>query len=471
MDEQKCDIGLYGLGVMGGNLVLNMEDNGFSVAVYNRTTERTEEFMERQAAGRNIQAGHSVEEFVGLLERPRAIMLMIKAGPPVDAVIGKLALLLDRDDLIIDGGNSHYKDTERRAQALADKGLRFIGTGVSGGEYGARHGPSIMPGGSRDAYERVQPVFEAIAAKVDGEPCVSYLGPRGAGHYVKMVHNGIEYADMQLIAEAYDILSRGGGLSVEELHAVFSDWNEGLLSSYLVEITADIFAKIDDKTGMPLVQLVLDEAEQKGTGKWASQDAMDLGAPIPTVDVAVESRFISAYKQERVAASKVLTGPDPRLEDREGLVADVRDALYAAKICAYAQGMALLRAASDEYNYDLDLAAIARMWRGGCIIRAKFLNDAAAVFGAQPQLANLLLGDRFREAVEDRQNTLRAVIQTAVGAGIPCPAFGISLAYYDSYRTARLPANLIQAQRDYFGAHTYHRTDASGTFHTEWGEE
>jgi 6-phosphogluconate dehydrogenase len=471
MAEQKCDIGLFGLGVMGRNLVLNMEDSGFSVAVYNRTTEKAKRFMKEEAKGKDIKAGYTLEDFVGLLKRPRAIMLMVKAGAPVDGVIEELLPLLDPDDLIIDGGNSYYKDTERRAATLAEKGLHFIGTGVSGGEYGARHGPSIMPGGPRDAYERVQPVLEAIAAKVDGEPCVTYLGPRGAGHYVKMVHNGIEYADMQLIAEAYDILSRGGGLSDEELHTVFSEWNEGVLSSYLIEITADIFTKMDDKTGKPLVDLVLDEAEQKGTGKWTSQDAMDLGSPIPTISMAVESRFISAYKEERVAASKVLTGPSPRLEDREGLVTNVRDGLYAAKICSYAQGMALLRAASEEYDYDLDLAGIARIWRGGCIIRAEFLNDVAAVFSADPDLPNLLLADRFREAVEDHQDTMRTVIQTAVGVGIPCPAFSVSLAYYDSYRTERLPANLTQAQRDYFGAHTYHRVDESGTFHTEWGKD
>jgi 6-phosphogluconate dehydrogenase len=469
MNESKCDLGLFGLGVMGQNLVLNMERNGFSVGVYNRTTERTQEFMKERAAGKNIHAGYTVEEFAGLLKRPRAIMLMIKAGAPVDAVIEELTPLLDPDDLIIDGGNSHFKDTERRAQALAEKGLHYIGTGVSGGEYGALHGPSIMPGGPREAYERVRPVFEAIAAKVDGEPCVTYIGPRGAGHYVKMVHNGIEYGDMQLIAEVYDILSRAGGLTAAELHQVFAKWNRGELSSYLIEITADIFAKMDEETGKPLVEVILDEAQQKGTGKWASQDALDLGAPIPTINAAVESRIISAYKDERVAASRTLSGPTIRFEgDRDALIEDGQRALFAAKICSYAQGMALLETASREYDYALDLAAIARIWRGGCIIRARFLNDVAAAFQQNPTLPNLLLSPYFKKAVEGRQAALRRVVQTAVGLGIPCLAFSASLAYYDAYRTARLPANLTQAQRDYFGAHTYRRVDKKGVFHTEW---
>jgi 6-phosphogluconate dehydrogenase len=469
MDERNCDLGLFGLGVMGQNLVLNMERNGFSVSVYNRTAERTQEFMKERAAGKNIRAGYTVQEFVGLLKRPRAIMLMIKAGAPVDAVIEELVPLLDSDDLIIDGGNSHFKDTERRAQALAKKGLHYIGTGVSGGEYGALHGPSIMPGGPREAYERVRPVFEAIAAKVDGEPCVTYIGPRGAGHYVKMVHNGIEYGDMQLIAEVYDILSRAGGLTAAELHQVFAKWNRGELSSYLIEITADIFAKMDEETGKPLVEVILDEAQQKGTGKWASQDALDLGAPIPTINAAVESRIISAYKDERVAASRTLSGPTIRFEgDRDALIEDGQRALFAAKICSYAQGMALLETASREYGYALDLAAIARIWRGGCIIRARFLNDVAAAFQQDPTLPNLLLSSYFKEAVEGRQAALRHVVQTAVELGIPCLALSASLAYYDAYRTARLPANLTQAQRDYFGAHTYRRVDKKGVFHTEW---
>jgi 6-phosphogluconate dehydrogenase len=457
---------------MGQNLVLNMAHNGFSVAVYNRTTSKTKDFIADRASGKDIRAGYTYEEFVGLLKRPRAIMLMVTAGAPVDAVIEDLVPLLEEGDLIIDGGNSYFKDTERRAQALQEKGLHYIGTGVSGGEYGALHGPSIMPGGQRQAYERVRPILEAIAAKVDGEPCVTYLGPRGAGHYVKMVHNGIEYGDIQLIAEAYDVLSRGGGLIPEELHAVFAQWNEGELSSYLIQITADIFTKQDEETGKPLVDVILDEAAQKGTGKWTSQDAMDVGVPIPTIDMAVESRFISAYKGERVAASRVLPGPEAEFEgDRDQLVEYVRDGLFAAKICSYAQGMALLEAASGEYKYDLDLAAIARIWRGGCIIRAAFLNDVAAAFEKNSELPNLLLGPYFTKAVEERHDALRRTIQTATTLGIPCPGLSASLAYYDSYRSARLPANLIQAQRDYFGAHTYHRVDKKGTFHTEWSED
>jgi 6-phosphogluconate dehydrogenase len=471
MNDSMCDLGLFGLGVMGQNLVLNMAHQGFSVGVYNRTTERTKEFMADKVSGEDIHAGYTLEEFVGLLKRPRVIMLMVKAGAPVDAVIEELVPLLDEKDLIVDGGNSHFKDTERRAQQLEKQGLLYIGTGVSGGEYGALHGPSIMPGGPEEAYERVRPVLEAIAAKVDGEPCVTHLGPRGAGHFVKMVHNGIEYGDMQLIAEAYDLLRRGGGLIADELHEVFAQWNRGELSSYLIQITADILTKLDDKTGKPLVDVILDEAEQKGTGKWTSQDAMDLGAPIPTIDIAVESRFLSALKEERVAASKVLSGPDGRLEGgRDQLIEDVRDALFAAKICSYAQGMALLRIAGREYEYGLDLAEVARIWRGGCIIRAAFLNDVMSAFEEKPDLDNLLLNPFFEQAVRERQNAMRCVIQTAVSLGVPCPAFSASLAYYDSYRTARLPANLTQAQRDYFGAHTYRRIDMDGVYHTEWQE-
>jgi 6-phosphogluconate dehydrogenase len=463
------DIGLIGLAVMGQNLVLNMEDHGFSVAVYNRTTERTREFMEGQAAGKNICAGTTIEEFVGLMKRPRAVWLMVKSGAPVDATIEGLVPYLEPGDLIMDGGNSFFKHTEQRTEALEEHGILYIGTGVSGGEYGARHGPSIMPGGQPEAYERVRPILEATAAKVNGDPCVTYIGPRGAGHYVKMVHNGIEYGDMQLIAESYDVLSRAGGLSAAELHQVFTEWNRGELESYLIEITADIFAKTDDETGKPMVDVILDEAKQKGTGKWTSQDALDLGAATPTINAAVESRIISSFKEERVAASQVLSGPALVHEgDRDALVQDVRQALFAAKICSYAQGMALLQAASHEYDYHLDLAAIARIWRGGCIIRAGFLNDVSAAFERDPGLPNLLLDPYFKEAVESRQGALRRVIQTSVGLGIPCLGLSASLAYYDAYRTARLPANLTQAQRDYFGAHTYRRVDKEGMFHTEW---
>ncbi len=465
----KTNFGLIGLAVMGQNLALNIERNGFSVAVYNRTAARTREFMAQWAAGKNIQAGYTIEEFVGLLERPRKIMLMVKAGAPVDAVIEQLKPHLETGDLIIDGGNSFFRDTECRSRDLETLGLLYIGIGVSGGEYGALHGPSIMPGGQPEAWEMVQPIFEAIAAKVNDEPCVTYIGSRGAGHYVKMVHNGIEYGDMQLIAESYDIMHRSLGLTAGELHQVFTEWNKGELESYLIEITRDIFAQVDEETGQPLVDIILDEAKQKGTGKWTSQNALDLGAPTPTINAAVESRIISAYKDERVAASKVLSGPQPAIEGNRGAMADtVRDALYTAKICSYAQGMALLRAASHEYDYNLDLGAIARIWRGGCIIRAGFLNDVSAAFQRDPKLSNLLLDPYFKEAVETRQGALRRVIRLAVQNGIPCLAFSASLAYYDAYRTARLPANLTQAQRDYFGAHTYRRMDKEGVFHTEW---
>ena len=465
----NCDFGLIGMGTMGQNLALNIEHHGFSVAVYNRTAARTREFMERRAAGKNIVAGYTIEEFVGLLKTPRKIMMMVKAGPPVDAVIEQLKPHLEPGDIIIDGGNSFFGDTERREKDLAALGIHFIGTGISGGEYGALHGPSIMPGGPREAYELVEPIFKAIAAKVNGDPCVTYIGPRGAGHYVKMVHNGIEYGDMQLIAESYDLLSRGAGLSAAELHQIFADWNRGELSSYLIKITADIFAKVDEETGKPLVDVILDEAKQKGTGKWTSQNALDLGVPTPTTNVAVIARIISAYKEERVRASKVLSGPSPKYEgDRDRLIRALRAALYAAKICSYAQGFALLRAASMEYKYNLPLAEIARIWRGGCIIRAQFLDKIRAAFERDPDLPNLLLDPEFAEAVQSRQDEWRFVVQTAVGLGIPCPAFAVSLAYYDAYRSERLPANLIQAQRDYFGAHTYRRIDKEGSFHTEW---
>jgi len=465
----KSNIGLVGLAVMGQNLVLNIERNGFSVAVYNRTAARTEEFMAGSAKGKMVQAAYAVEELVDALERPRKIMLMVKAGPPVDATIEQLKPYLEPGDLIVDGGNSFFGDTERRAEELAKAGINYIGTGVSGGEYGALWGPSIMPGGQPEAWEMVKPILTAIAAQVNGDACVTYIGPRGAGHYVKMVHNGIEYGDMQLIAESYDILKRIGGLPAAQLHQVFAEWNEGELESYLIEITADILAKMDEETGQPLVEVILDEAKQKGTGKWTSQNALDLGAPTPTINAAVESRIISAYKDERVAASQVLSGPEIEFDgDRAALIRDVRDALYAAKICSYAQGFALLRAASQEYDYNLKYGEIARIWRGGCIIRAAFLDDIRAAFERNPDLSNLLMDPEFGQAVQGRQGALRRVIQTAVANGVPCLAYSSALAYFDAYRTARLPANLTQAQRDYFGAHTYRRVDKEGTFHTEW---
>lgn len=467
----KYQFGLIGLAVMGENLVLNIERNGFSVAVYNRTAERTKAFAEGAAKGKRIKPCYSLQELADSLEKPRKVMLMVQAGDPVDQVIAQLKPVLEPGDLIIDGGNSFFKDTERRAAELEKVGINYIGTGVSGGEEGALKGPAIMPGGQYEAYKMIEPMVTAIAAKAEGEPCVTYIGPRGAGHYVKMVHNGIEYGDMQLIAEIYDILNRGLGLSAKELHDIFAEWNEGELKSYLIEITRDIFAKVDPDTGKPLVDVILDEAQQKGTGKWTSQNALDLGAPTQTINAAVESRIISAYKAERVAASKQLPGPEIKFTgDRAQLIQDARNALFAAKICSYAQGMGLLKAASEEYKYDLKLGKIAKIWRGGCIIRAQFLNDITAAYERNPNLTNLLLDPCFKEAILTRQASLRRIVQTAVGLGIPCLALSASLAYFDAYRTERLPANLTQAQRDYFGAHTYRRIDKEGIFHTEWLE-
>ncbi len=465
-----ADIGLTGLAVMGENLVLNMERNGFTVAVHNRTTKTMQDFVAANP-GKKLVGCVTMQEFVAALKKPRKIMIMVKAGPPVDAVIQQLVPLLEPGDLIIDGGNSFFMDTERRSKELEAKGLRFIGTGVSGGEEGALWGPSIMPGGQREAYDLVKDIFVAISAKVDGEPCVTYIGQRGAGHYVKTVHNGIEYGDMQLIAESYDILHRALNLSAAELHDIFAEWNRGELQSYLIEITAEIFTRMDPDTGHPLVDLILDEAQQKGTGKWTSQNAFDIGVPIPTVNAAVESRIISGYKQERVEASRVLSGPAIAYKgDRTRLINAVRDALYMAKICSYAQGMALLRAASREYAYDLQFGQLAAIWRGGCIIRAVFLNRITDAFRRNPDLPNLFLDESFKNDVQNRQESLRFVIQTAVGLGIPTLALSSALAYFDAYRTDRLPANLTQAQRDFFGAHTYQRIDKPGVFHTEWSK-
>jgi 6-phosphogluconate dehydrogenase len=464
----KAHIGLTGLAVMGQNLVLNMENNGYTVAVHNRTTKTMQDFVAAHP-GKKLIGCETLADFVAAIDRPRKVMIMVKAGAPVDSVIDQLIPLLDPGDLIIDGGNSYFMDTERRSKDLENKGLRFIGTGVSGGEEGALKGPSIMPGGQPEAYALVEDIFTAISAKVDGEPCVTYIGPRGAGHYVKMVHNGIEYGDMQLIAEAYDILQRALGLSNQELSDVFTEWNKGELQSYLIEITADIFKKIDDETGQPLVDLILDEARQKGTGKWTSQNAFDVGVPIPTINAAVESRIISSIKPERVAASKELAGPQAKYDgDRQQLISAVRDALYMAKICSYAQGMALLRAAGREYQYDLQYGEVAAIWRGGCIIRAQFLNRIREAFKRQPDLPNLLLDEGFKADVANRQSALRHVVTTATQLGIPCLAMASALSYFDAYRTERLPANLTQAQRDYFGAHTFQRIDKPGVFHAEW---
>jgi len=462
--------GLIGLAVMGENLALNVERNGFSVAVYNRTSEKTEAFMANRAQGKNIKPTYSIEEFVSSLERPRRILIMVKAGKPVDAVLDQLKPLLEPGDMIIDGGNSLYEDTDRRVADLEAAQLQFIGMGVSGGEEGALNGPSLMPGGSRGAYETIEPIVRKIAAQVDDGPCVTYIGPKGAGHYVKMVHNGIEYGDMQLIAEAYDLLKNAAGLDHTQLHRVFGEWNQtDELNSFLIEITANIFNHIDPDTQLPLVDVILDQAGQKGTGRWTVQSALELGVSIPTITAAVNARIMSAIKGERVAASKVLSGPTGKYDgDMSGFVDKVRDALYCSKICSYAQGMALMGKASQEFGYDLNLSEIARIWKGGCIIRAGFLDKIKAAFKDDPALPNLLLAPEFRQTILDRQEAWREVLAVAARLGIPVPAFSASLDYFDSYRRDRLPQNLTQAQRDYFGAHTFERTDKPGTFHAEW---
>jgi 6-phosphogluconate dehydrogenase len=467
------DLGLVGLAVMGQNLVLNMERNGYRIAVFNRSAGKTREYLAGPASGKNILGTFDYAELVASLKKPRAVMLMVKAGNPVDQVIADLTPYLEPGDLIIDGGNSYFHDTERRSKELEKNGLHFLGVGISGGEEGALHGPSIMPGGQPEAYRRVESIFTAIAARAKGEPCVVYIGPRGSGHYVKMVHNGIEYGDMQLIAEAYDLLSRGLGLQANELYRVFERWNQGVLSSYLVEITADIFRKQEEGSGTPLVELILDQAQQKGTGRWTAQEALELGYPVPTLNAAVEARNLSGLKSERVLASAALSGPDGKgfQADRETFIEYIGEALYASKICSYAQGMGLLSVASAQYDYRLDYGAIAKIWRAGCIIRAAFLDDVYEAYAQNPDLTNLLMAPFFRQAVESRQKAWRQVIRMAIELGIPTPAMSASLAYYDGYRSARLPANLIQAQRDYFGAHTYQRIDREGTFHTEWAAD
>ncbi|MGB9104552.1 MAG: NADP-dependent phosphogluconate dehydrogenase [Terriglobales bacterium] len=466
-------IGIVGLGVMGANLALNMERNGFPVAGYDLDPAKTRAFAEGSGKGKNLVGVDSPAALMQCLDRPRRILIMVPAGAAVDSAIAHLKPHLERGDILMDGGNSFFLDTERRSKALEAEGFNFIGAGVSGGEEGALWGPAIMPGGQREAWEAVAPILRAIAARAeDGAPCVEYIGPRGAGHYVKMVHNGIEYGDMQLIAECYDLMHRGLGIPAAELHAIFGDWNQRELKSYLIEITANIFSKIDDTTGRPMVDVILDEAQQKGTGKWASQNALDIGAPIPTINAAVESRILSALKPERVRASKVLHGPTPAYSgDRDKLIKAIEQALYASKITSYAQGLALMRIASAEYKYELRPGDIAKIWRAGCIIRATLLGEIMAAYDRDPGLVNLLLDSSFREAVESRQAEWRLVVQTAVGMGIPVLAIGSSLAYFDAYRSERLPANLTQAQRDYFGAHTYRRVDREGVFHTEWSRQ
>jgi 6-phosphogluconate dehydrogenase len=466
----SADIGLIGLAVMGQNLVLNMNDHGYTVVVYNRTTAKVDEFLADEAAGTKVLGAHSLEDLVAQLKRPRRVMLMIKAGPAVDAVIDQLIPLLEPGDIIIDGGNSLYSDSTRRTAYLADKGLLFIGTGVSGGEEGARYGPSIMPGGAPEAWPHVKPILQDIAAEVaDGTPCCDWVGEEGAGHFVKMVHNGIEYGDMQLIAEAYHLMSDVLGLSADEMSAVFREWNQGKLESYLIEITADILA-YKDEDGQPLVDKILDSAGQKGTGKWTAIDALEKGIPLTLIGEAVFARFLSALKDERLQASTQLMGPNTRAD----LTVDaIRDALYAAKLTSYAQGFMLMRAAAEQYDWTLNYGGIALMWREGCIIRAAFLDNIQAAYANDPALANLLLDDYFKDAIDSAQPAWRQTVAAAVTSGVPVPALSAALAFYDGYRHARVPANLIQAQRDYFGAHTYERIDRprGEHFHTNWTGE
>lgn len=465
-----ADIGLVGLAVMGENLVLNIESRGFEVAVFNRTVAKVDRFMAGRAEGKRIVGTHSIEELCSVLRKPRIVLLMVKAGPPVDELIEQFLRYLEEGDIILDGGNSYFEDTARRAMYVEEKGLLYMGVGVSGGEEGALKGPSIMPGGSEKAWERVKPILQSAAAKVDdGSPCCEYLGPDGAGHYVKMVHNGIEYGDSQLICEAYYMLKVALSLSYDEMSSVFARWNSGDLDSYLIEITADILRKTDPDTGKPMVEIILDRAGQKGTGKWASQNALDLGIAASTVVEAVFARSISSMKEQRVAASKILAGPEKKFDgDRKKFIDAVRDALYVSKVCSYAQGFAVLEAASREYHWDLDLGEIAMIWRNGCIIRAKFLDRIKEAFERDPGLKNLLLDPFFREIAVRNQESWRWVVKTAVDLGVPVPLFSSSLSYYDSYRSESLPANLLQAMRDYFGAHTYERVDREGVFHTEW---
>lgn len=466
----KQQIGIVGIGVMGKSLALNFESRGYSVALYDVAQEKINEIL-NEHRGKNFVGTYRVEEFTDSLESPRKILLMVNAGEITDKAIDSLLPYLNEGDILIDGGNTYFVDTIRRNQRLAEKGINFIGAGVSGGEEGALTGPAIMPGGQPDAYEKVKDMLTEISAKVNGEPCCSYVGPNGAGHYVKMVHNGIEYGDMQLICEAYFLLKQMVNLTTQELHNVFAEWNKGELDSYLIEITANIFTKIDKETGNPLVDMILDTAAQKGTGKWTSQSSLDLGVPLPIITESVYARFISALKAERVHASTVLKGPEKKLNimlDKEELIEAVRQALYMSKVCSYAQGFVQLKAASEEYNWNLNLGQIAMLWRGGCIIRARFLQNIKDAYDKDKQLRNLLLDPYFNAVTDKYQGGLRQIISIAVQQGIPVPGFSAALSYYDSYRSATLPANLLQAQRDYFGAHTYKRIDKEGTFHTEW---
>ena len=466
----QADIGLIGLAVMGQNLALNIARNEFGITVYNRTAATTQKFMQQAGRQAKMQAAYDLDEFVTSLSRPRKIICMVKAGAPVDAVIETLSDRLEPGDLIMDGGNSLFTDTQRRTAHLANRGLKYMGVGISGGEEGALWGPSIMPGGDVESWKMVEPILTAIAAQADGEPCVAHIGTGGAGHFVKMVHNGIEYADMQLIAECYGLLHHVAGLSTAELANVFTHWSQGVLSSYLIDITADILKKVDDETGKPLVDVILDTAGQKGTGRWTSQVALELGVPAPTLAAAVDARVISSLKDERMQAAQVLPGANAPSEDvdRDTFINQVHDALYAAKICAYAQGFALLQGADQEHNFGLNLGDVARVWKAGCIIRALFLDDVVKAFASEPPISNLLMDPFFCKAAGERQQALRQTVRNAALSGVAAPALSASLAYYDAYRSARLPANLLQAQRDYFGAHTYRRTDKEGVFHTQW---
>jgi 6-phosphogluconate dehydrogenase len=468
----QCELGVTGLATMGANLARNAARHGFPVAVHNRTESRTRELLDRYGHEGELAGTSSTEEFVAALAPPRRILVMVKAGPAVDAVLEELAGHLDEGDLLIDGGNSYFEDTVRREQAMNARGLRFLGTGVSGGEEGALHGPSIMPGGAGEAYALVERLLTTIAAQVDGVPCCRLVGPDGAGHYVKMVHNGIEYADMQLIAEAYDLLGQGVGMGAAELAEVFEGWNAGDLDSFLIEITAKVLRQVDQATGEALVDVILDQAEQKGTGRWTVQSALELGVPVTGITEAVFARVLSSQKEQRTAAAKVLTGPSGRVDaDRAGaFVDDVRDALYASKVVAYAQGFEQMAAASEANGWDVELGGLATIWRGGCIIRARFLDRIREAYAADPGLRNLLFAEYFRDAVGEAQDAWRRVVATAVTLGVPTPAFASSLAYYDGFRRERGPANLLQAQRDFFGAHTYRRTDRPGTFHTLWSD-
>ena len=472
MPDTSCDIGLIGLAVMGQNLVLNMNDHGFKVAVFNRTVSKVDDFIANEAKGTQVVGAHSIQEFVSLLKRPRRVMFMVKAGDTVDQMIDHVLPYLEAGDIVIDGGNSLFTDSNRRTKDLAAKGILFIGTGVSGGEEGARFGPSIMPGGNPAAWPHVKDIFQSIAAKVeDGTPCCDWVGEAGAGHYVKMVHNGIEYGDMQLICEAYDLLQRGLGLSADDLQQVFTDWNQGELDSYLIEISSQIFAK-KDEDGKPIVDKILDTAGQKGTGKWTIFSALDLGQPVTLIGESVFARCLSALKEERVEASAILEGPAAKVvvSDSTAFIEDVRRALYCSKIISYAQGYMLLRAAAKENGWNLNMGGIALMWRGGCIIRSRFLGEIKEAFDKNKAIDNLLLDDFFSSALNRYQNSWRKAIVHAVELGVPTPAFSTALAFFDGYRTARLPANLLQAQRDFFGAHTYERVDRprGQFFHTNW---